>query len=269
MGMWLDSLGEILAKVLYNTEILLKSKIFILNMYLLDWNKNMSDTAITFILEEKKLRLSELLDYNKRLDKIILLYITAVYSVIGLMFSNKIDFSKLSISIDYTYFSFIFIFLNLSILLHAISQASFSMSLAKFIHTGINKDILKIIKDKNEPIPIYSLKWDDWDKEIKSVAVHTRDAVVGFWIVLVLGISIYSLKIINIKGFYLENLIQFWVIVIFLSLYLSYVIHQAILLKYFSSKFHIPSNLIKKPKILILLSSLLTILIICIATLVL
>jgi len=220
------------------------------------------------IFEEKRLRLAELLEYNKRLDKIILLYITAVYSVIGLRFADKLELSKLSSSIDSSYLLFLFVFLNLSIILHAISQASFAMSLAKFVHIRINSDIKKIIEENSQTVPSYTLSWDDWNTEIKNVAVRTRDGVVALWILLVISVSIYSIKIINISDFYENNHIECILIIISLSLYLLYIIYNAISLMYFSSKFHVDSDEIEAPKKLLwLYSIIITLLIILLTTL--
>ena len=215
----------------------------------------MLDIDIELIFEEKRLRLSELLEYNKRLDKIILLYITAVYSVIGLKFADKLDLSKLSTSIEYSYLLFLFVFLNLSIILHAISQASFSMSLAKFVHIGINEDIRDMIKAKDKKNPSHALSWDTWNTEIKNVAVRTRDAVVSFWILLVIGVSIYSTTMINIEEFYKSSPVELIIIVVALSFYLLYIIHNAFSLMYSSSKFHIPSDKIETPIMLLWLYS--------------
>ena len=213
------------------------------------------DIDAELLFEEKRLRIAEMLEYNKRLDRIILLYITAVYSAIGLKFAEKLDLSKLTSSIDYSYLSFLFIFLNLSIVLHALSQASQAMSLAKFIHMGINKDIIIILKKTNKIIPKYTLEWDNWHTDLRIVAVGTRNTVVALWIVLVIGVSIFSLKIIDVKAFYQNNGIEFWLIIISLSIYLLYIMHNAILLMFYSSKYHTPSHKIQAPKKLLWISS--------------
>lgn len=228
----------------------------------------MSDINIELILEEKRLRLSELLHYNNRLDKIILLYITSVYSIIGLQLADKLDLSKLSTINGYSYLLFLFVFLNLSIILHGISQASFIMSLAKFVHIDINKGIKNLIKGKKKKFPYHTLGWDDWNTEIKNVAVRTRNGVVAFWILLVIGISIYSIQMINIEEFYKKSPIELVIIIIVLSFYLLYIIHNAFSLMYFSSKFLIPSDKIKTPVKLLWLYSVIATLFIILVTII-
>ena len=76
---------------------------------------------LQIVMQEKLHYMSELLDYNKRLDRTVVLYISAVYAAIGLRATDKLDFSKLE-NDQCVSLALLFIFLNACILLHGFRE---------------------------------------------------------------------------------------------------------------------------------------------------
>jgi len=163
---------------------------------------------LKIVTDEKQHYLTELLDYNKRLDRTVSLYISAVYAAIGLHATGKLDLSALILSKDYhsVWIAFLFIFLNACIVLHGIAQSSWCMSIAKFIHLKLDCELLPMT-GKNVPIDrckkstlhdVDVLGWDDWRGEIKGVAINARTGVFILWAFLILTISVCSLTLVNV-----------------------------------------------------------------------
>jgi len=171
--------------------------------------------VIDLLHGEKKHRMQEMYECNKRLDKIILFYISAVYAVIGLNISDKINLTSLSSNPDYTLLVFLFIFLNYCILLHGISLSTYSMSLAKFVHTELNKDIYKILQKQKKQVPKSFMIWDSWPDHLAKLSVQTRNYVSGLWFFLVFGISIYSIKLVDVKQFIFDNYLFIYIYYMF------------------------------------------------------
>lgn len=160
---------------------------------------------LDILLDERRQKLEEMREYNRRIDRIIILYLTAVYAAIGLRASDKIDLDFIWNNPQFTVFAFLFIFLNNCILIHAISQNSWNLALAKFVHTSLD-EIIKLSFAPPEQCNLSrSLGWDDWRDGLRTLAVFSRNTVAGLWMLLVLGISIYSLKLVNIQKFFLSS----------------------------------------------------------------
>jgi len=220
--------------------------------------------VIDVLHEEKKHRMHEMYECNKRLDKIILFYISAVYAVIGLNISGKIKLTSLSSDPTYTFLVFLFIFLNYCILLHGISLSTFSMSLAKFIHTELNKDIYEILQKQKKQVPKSFMNWDTRPNHLSELSVKTRDYVSGSWFLLVFGISIYSISLVDINGFIqvfilnnssLLSIIFIFFIIIILLFFQTFIIYSGLTEVYLIKQYYKENEKIEIPKIILILSS--------------
>ena len=164
---------------------------------------------LEIVKQEKEHYLSELLDYNKRMDRTVVLYISAAYAAIGLQAADKLDLSVGLKDDHYVWLAFLFIFLNACILLHGFAQSSWCMSIAKFIHLKLDCELLKMAGhvvssnrcEKDELTDVYVLGWDYWRNEIKGVAINTRTVVFFLWATLVLASSVCSLTFVNVPRF--------------------------------------------------------------------
>lgn len=203
---------------------------------------------IDLLLDEKRHRLLDMHEYNKRLDRTIILYLTAVYAAIGLRLTGKIDLSSFSNDPEFALIAFLFIFLNYCILLHGISQFAWSISLAKFVHININDELKKMLKTNKQKMPISLEAWDNWTDDIKGVAIISRTLVVGLWIILVMGVSIYSLHVVNVKQFFLINPIVTLISTILLYAFQTCVVFLGVLENYLLGSFHKKSRYIRPPK---------------------
>jgi hypothetical protein len=189
-----------------------------------DTNMAKESPRLKVVMQEKNYRLSEMLEYNKRLDRTVVLYITAAYAAIGLQATNKLDLSAARTDDRYVWLVFLFIFLNGCILLHAVSQSCWCMSIAKFIHLKLNPQLDAITGDTSQPHErehyeldeATALGWDDWRREIKGVANNSRDMVVGLWMLLVLASSVCSVAFVDLPDFLKHYPVGYLVIVVFL-----------------------------------------------------
>jgi hypothetical protein len=168
------------------------------------------DARLSSVLQEKEQRRSEMLDYNKRLDRTIVLYLSAAYAAIGLETAGKLDLSALRTQDHYVWLAFGFIFLNACILLHGISQSAWCMSIAKFIHIKLETELLQSAgvpapnQDQlktGELADVEFLGFDDWEKEIKGVANASRGLIAPLWMLLLLASSVCSLMFVNVPRF--------------------------------------------------------------------
>jgi hypothetical protein len=158
--------------------------------------------------QEKESKHTEMLDYNKRLDRTVVLYLSAAYAAIGLQATGRLDLSAGLNSDMYVLLVVLFIFLNGCILLHGISQSCWSMSLAKFIHLKLDMELLTKagvpVQDrcnKSDLIGADALGWDDWRIDIKGLANANREKVVALWALLVCASSVLSLKFVDVPHF--------------------------------------------------------------------
>ena len=166
-------------------------------------------TRFEILMKEREHRVSEVLDYNKRLDRTVVLYITAAYAAIGLNATGQLKFDALTDQKN-VWLVFLFVFLNGCVLLHGLSQSCWAMSICKFIHLNLDRTLLALtgneIQDpkcaKEQLGTVDALCWDDWRKEIKSVANLTRNVVVFLWVFLVLASSAYSLTLVDFPQFF-------------------------------------------------------------------
>jgi len=211
---------------------------------------------IELILREKDRILKELNEYNKRVDRTIVLYISAVYAAIGLKATGKIDFSNFWENPELTPVIFLFIFLNYCILIHGISQSSWTIALSKFIHVELAEELNRKIHNLGFLIPPYSINsWDDWEIDIKGLAVSTRNTVVGLWILLVIGISIFSLSVLNIWKFYQAHPLVTSIVIMIFFLMQTYINYILMLELYFVKRFHETSKKISKLTILLFITN--------------
>lgn len=202
---------------------------------------------LEILIDQRNQLLQQMSEYNKRLDRTVMLYLTALYAAIGLRVTGKIEINSFYQDPEITLIAFLFVFLNYCIITHGISQSSWAMSLAKFVHNNVDEDIRLVLRENNEPFPKSIAGWDDWTSEIKGLANLSRNIVVGLWVLIVLGASLYSLRLVNIKEFYSQ---QFFLTVssgILLYLFQTYVIYIGLLELYFITKFHLRSEKIAPP----------------------
>jgi hypothetical protein len=166
---------------------------------------------LSVLIEERKHRLSEMLDYNKRMDRTIVFYLSAAYAAIGLRATGTLDLSKALTDDTYVWLVLLFIFLNGCILIHGISQSSWCVALAKFVHVKLDSELLALAGKGGQAMPqsqelsdVGPLGWDDWEKEIKQLGVETRGWVVLLWTLLVVASSTCSLTFVNVPRFLLH-----------------------------------------------------------------
>jgi len=172
-----------------------------------------------------------MMDYSKRLDRTVILYITAAYAAIGLKATGQIKLDNLNDE-KLVWLVFLFIFLNGCILLHGMSQSCWSMAIAKFIHIKLDRELLTItgndIKDPKCEMKqlndIDAICWDDWRKEIKDIANRTRDVAVFLWLFLIVSSSICSLTFVNLPLFFKNYGILGYLAVAFLILIYGFII---------------------------------------------
>lgn len=215
-----------------------------------------------FLILEKKFKSVEMLEYNKRLDKIILIYISSLFAVLGLRATGQIQLESYLSDIDFVFLAFIFVILNQCILLHTLSQSTYAISLAKYIHTEINAQIYKILNQNTENFDCLSLKdlseikqiekrnswgfldWDDWELEIKDVSNSTRGIVFSIWVIAVMSISLSMLCIVRLNDFYNQNTMVsliFLSIILMLQLVINY---YGLKYAYCISKFHVKTEIV-------------------------
>lgn len=161
------------------------------------------------LMKEKEFRQGEMLDYNKRLDRTVVLYLSAAYAALGLQVSEKLDLSLGIAKDSYALLVLLFIFLNGCIILHAMAQSCWCMSTAQYIHVRLDAELLKLI---GEPVRangsnrklrhVHWLAWDDWRDETKGVGNNTRNAVTTLWMFFVILTSVYSLTYANMTRFF-------------------------------------------------------------------
>lgn len=220
------------------------------------------DKMIDLLIADKNQRVIEMSEYNRRLDKTITVYITALYAAIGLGVANKFNLD-IGNKLFYVPIAFTFVFLNLCIIIHALSQSFWTMSLSKYIHFVIDLRIRDILFSKVGTPPIqddvegqgmpFSCTWDDWTWEMKGCANFTRLVTTILWFVLVHAISITALVLVNIEGFIKADKNNIWftsggaVILYVILVYFWYSLSE---LNYLSSKFHTnPEFLKSKPAV--------------------
>ena len=193
--------------------------------------KSDTEARLKIVMQEKDQRRNEMLDYNRRLDRTIVLYLSAAYGAIGLETAGKLDLAPLRTQDHYVWIAFAFIFLNVCILLHGISQSAWCMALAKFIHIKLEGELLHLAgaqvsgdskangnnggqtasgaptDAKNNHVAadeldaVDSVRFDDWEKEVKGVANATRGLVTPLWMLLLLASSVCSLMFVNVPRF--------------------------------------------------------------------
>ncbi|MCX6999526.1 MAG: hypothetical protein NT106_04420 [Candidatus Sumerlaeota bacterium] len=201
---------------------------------------------LRIVIQEKQRYLSELLDYNKRLDRTVVLYISAAYAAIGLRAAGKLDLSAGLKDDHYVWLAFLFIFLNACILLHGLSQSSWCISIAKFIHLKLDCELLGMTGNavsnercnKNQLHEVDFLGFDDWRNEIKGMANDTRGVVVPLWAFLVLASSVCSLTFVNVPRFLESYAGPGYIAVVILTLIHGFVFFQGIWLFIFCRHYH-------------------------------
>ncbi|MBA4018270.1 MAG: hypothetical protein C0483_13955 [Pirellula sp.] len=171
---------------------------------------------LTALLHERTQRLNELVDYNKRLDRTITLYLSAVYAAIGFVATKGLaaDFEGVPEPVV-----FLFAFLNACILIHAVSQSCWIMAISKFVHHRIDPAILEVVGDPpfqrgTRLRDVGWLGWDDWRADVKGLANGNRGVVTLLWMILVVFISFYSFTLPKSPDFAL----WFWARWLFASL---------------------------------------------------
>jgi hypothetical protein len=210
---------------------------------------------LDLLVEHRNQLMESVNDYNKRLDRTVILYLTALYAVIGLRATNQIKLSDLSSDPELTLVAFLFIFLNFCIIIHGISQSAWTMCLAKYVHMNVNQDIAEVLKMNKKKIPKSFIEFDNWKNDIKDLAVKTRDFVIALWVLQVLAVSIYSLRLVDTRGFYALYPIQTYISAIILFVFLICVAYSGFLEIYLVGKYHEQSSNISIPKARIIILS--------------
>ena len=204
------------------------------------------DNYAEILLQEKAHWTSELLDYNKRLDRTPVLYLTAAYAAIGLQASGKLDLSEALRDDRYVWLAFLFIFLNGCILLHATAQSCWCMGIAKFLHLNLDEKLLARAGQPaqadrckaDELRSVGPLDWDDWRTDVKGVGNAARGAVFLLWTALVIASSILSLLFVNLPRFLEGNAFAGWAAVVVLSLQYGYFFVQFLWEAFFVTHCH-------------------------------
>jgi hypothetical protein len=193
---------------------------------------------IEIILNEKKLRINEVTEYNHRLDKIVIYYILGVYTALGIEFSGKIDLGLLSSSTEYVYLVFIFIFLNLCLILHGISECSFAIGLSQYVHIYLDRKLLRSIETKKDPTMKDFIFWEDYESGITLLGKNVRKIVVFLWIILVFFISLHLLSFVGLNTAFKEDRIIMIITCVIFFFYLTYTIHSCLLLGYYVNRYN-------------------------------
>ena len=200
------------------------------------------------IIDERKRCLVEMSEYNKRLDRTLMAYLAGLYAVIGVgVTETGSRFYAFAQDPRHAPLAFAFVFLNLCVATHALSQAAFSMSFAKFIHTTLTDRMSRFLGESGGGVPDVLTTWDDWETDVKGVAIQSRNAAVGLWMALLLAVSIYSLSLMSVRAFYLQNARTTLVIGAILFLFLVFVCYQGATLFYCGGKFHEPTEQVQIP----------------------
>ena len=206
----------------------------------------MADERFQIVLREKEHWKAELLDYNKRLDRTIVLYLSAAYAAIGFQTAGKLDLSQALSDDSYVWVAFTFMFLNACIVLHGLSQSCWSMSIVKFIHLKLDNELLRLSGDsppedrctKSTLRDVDALGCDDWRDDVKGVAIKARDLVTGLWILLVFASSIASLTFVNVPRFLMTHYVAGSLAITLLVLVHFRVVLHGIYLWYYVEQYH-------------------------------
>jgi uncharacterized membrane protein YhaH (DUF805 family) len=201
--------------------------------------------ALGVLVEEKKHRLNELLEYNKRVDQIIFLYLAAVYSALGFIVTGKVDPMSIYGKPETAYFVFLFMFLNDCLIVHGMSQSLWVLCLSKFVHIDVTNDMLDSIKQKGEALPASLSAWDDWQSGAKGSAVTSRGNAVFLWAILGEILSFASIFLINVSSFYSSHPYSCYVMVAILIAFQSYIIFLVFQLLHYARRFHDADDSIK------------------------
>jgi len=199
-----------------------------------------------FLFAEKRARSQALSEYNSRLDRTIALYLSAVYAALGLHVSGRLDLTPIRGDTRFAPLAFLFIFLNLCIILYGISLSAWSISLAKFIHHHVDPK-LRGTRGPSSQVGV----WDDWDHDVKGVAVQTRTVVMILWILLVLVCSLLSLSVVNVRGYYEQHTFVAVLMGAVLIALLTYIFYEGVLEWYYVRQFREIEP--RRPKRLLLL----------------
>lgn len=206
---------------------------------------------LDLLVDHRNQLLQSVNDYNKRLDRTVILYLTALYAAIGLRVTGKVNLTDLSNDPELTLVAFLFIFLNLCIIIHGVSQSAWSMALAKFVHINVNDDICEIVKKSKKRMPSSFTEWDIWNNDLKGLAVRTRDIVVVLWVIQVLGVSIFSLRLVDLKGFHTIHPVQTYISAVFLFVFLTFALYLGLLELYLTNKFQRKTDTYSPPRLML------------------
>lgn len=208
--------------------------------------------SLRLLIEERKFRTAEMLEYNKRLDRVVLLYITSVFAAIGLRATGQLNIELIGTNPSFAPIALAFFFLNLCILTHGISQAAWNMALAKFVHTQIDPEIEKLLRTIGANPPKSASYWDDWPTPFRTIAIAGMNGVTGAWIILVLGLSFLSLSFVNMNGFVIAHLYVTIFAAVGLVAFLAFVVYLAITMLFAVRLYHKETNLGLREKVIAL-----------------
>lgn len=194
--------------------------------------------VLALLVEEKKQREQEILDFNKRQDQIVFLYLAAVYSAIGFGATGKLDFVSLATKKEGPYLLFLFVFLNNCLFVHAISQTLWILSLSKYVHLKVCEEINVALKKKKQSPPSCLNLWADWRAGVISAAIVSRGNAVALWVVLGTLLSLSGFTFVDAKSFYAAHQCQAWIMGIVLIAMQSYVFFLFAQEIYFARRFH-------------------------------
>lgn len=178
--------------------------------------------VLPILFEEKKQRIAEMSEYNKRLDKLILLYLTAVYAAVGLKVSGTLNLKSIY---EMLWLPYIFSFLNFCMIIHCLSVSCWLMSLAKYVHVVVDKDITSSFSTNTIIPPTLSQnQWDDWNDPLKMTANLSRNSVTLLWMIMILCLSLYSFTLINLTKLFNCYAIYAWLGIAALCIMLVYAV---------------------------------------------
>lgn len=194
--------------------------------------------TLALLIEEKKQREQEILDFNKRQDQMVFLYLAAVYSAIGLSTTGKLDLTALATKDEGPYLLFLFVFLNNCLFVHGISQTLWILSLSKYVHLKVCGEINLVLKNTNQHVPSSLNLWADWRSGVISAAIFSRGSAVILWVILGTLLSYLGFALIDLKPFYHAHPYlagTMGVFLIFMQSYVFFLFSQEI---YFAQRFH-------------------------------
>lgn len=213
--------------------------------------KEVAIKNIDLITEERRLRIEEMLAFNKRIDNILFLYISSVFAAIGLKGTGQFNLDFLQSDPKLSLLVFLFIFVNQIILFQVFASYAWSISLAKYVHGFLNKEAQQYFDHLTTRVKGFRSTWDDWNSGIKNVAVTMRAFVYFLWFGLVSGLSILSLAAVNVSDYFVQEKLITIAFLGALAVIQFFIYHSGVRFFYLYMHYHAPIEDIKTPKLAI------------------